>query len=171
MGTSNFNGPYDFKQNKRNKAKFGSLIGGTVGFFQCTCSPCSFPQLYGHLIVFSHVSTKFIYGPSTKFTTSSFFFPTKLLISALQFSPKGNFHRTKRTNTLLECTTFRVCGILFLNSLAVSLFSTSVIFFNHFSHLCIQFLRGVFPPPPCLFLLQLVAMVQNANEQDQFAGR
>lgn len=55
VGTSNFNGPYDFK--KRYKAKFVLLIGGVVGFFQYTCSPFSFPQLYGHFIIFFYVST------------------------------------------------------------------------------------------------------------------
>lgn len=113
-------------------------------------------------------------GPPLYSATSStlFFSPTKLFI-AVKISSKGNIQSTRRTNALLECTTFRVCEILFLNNLAVSLFSASVIFFNHFSYLYLVF--EVFFPLLLLFfllqLLHLVAMVQNADEQDSSPAR
>lgn len=121
-------------------------------FLQCTGSSCSFPQLCGHIVILFCITSKFIYGPSIKFChiLHSFFCPTKLFIAA-KTSSKGNIESTRRTNALLECTTFRVCEILFLNNLPVSLFSTSVIFFNHFSYLCTYFLRVFFFPLPPLF--------------------
>lgn len=106
-------------------------------FYFSTCSSCSFLQLSKHIILF-RVSTQFMHGPSSKFYCIfySFFIPTKLF-TAVKISSKGNIQSTRRTNALLEYTTFRVCEILFPNNLTVSLFYTSVIFFNHSSYLCI----------------------------------